>query len=470
MKKHTPTILIIAAITLFVATASTGLAADGPRYAHTGPTLITDIRVINGLGYPPMEHQDILVVDGAIAAIRPTGSIEAPAGALKIDGSGMTAMPGLIDMHVHINGGWANGTLPEEEYQPQYDDESVQRSLSGHLYAGVTTILDTGSERPEWTLEIRNQIRRGERIAPRTFIVGPVWTQTPSGWGGDAPTVVTDLESIPDQMKWYVDNDIEIIKLYTGMSPQAAQFVVAEAHKNGIQTIADFWKMNMDTIIMEATGLDGYAHSSPQPVSADNNQWMAENDRFVIVTADVGEMLSGMRVADEDGSRAMLQEPLIVDIWGEDTVNEFYDVYPRVREYFYDGPESFYQQNNFGDMTKIRANFFPNIKGAYDAGVLIAGGSDFPYPSLWAGEAMHRELELLVMASIPAIDAIKICSYNASKILERDDEFGSLQEGLSADILIVEGNPATNISDSRNVKYVFLMGKLVDRKSLTLGE
>jgi imidazolonepropionase-like amidohydrolase len=83
---------------------------------------------------------------------------------------------------------------------------------------------------------------------------------------------------------------------------------------------------------------------------------------------------------------------------------------------------------------------------------------------------MHRELELLVMASIPAIDAIKICSYNASKILERDDEFGSLQEGLSADILIVEGNPATNISDSRNVKYVFLMGKLVDRKSLTLGE
>jgi imidazolonepropionase-like amidohydrolase len=443
-------------------------AQETPGYSHTGNTIISGVRVIDGLGNPPVENQDIVIVDGKIAGISTSGSVDVPADALVMDGSGLTAMPGLIDMHVHINGGWANGTLPEEEYQPQYDDESVQRSLSGHLYAGVTTILDTGSERPEWTLEIRNQIRRGERLGPRAFVVGPVWTQQPSGWGGDAPTSVTDLESIPEQMKWYVDNDIEIIKLYTGMSPQAAQFVVAEAHKHGIRTIADFWKMNMDTIIMEATGLDGWAHSSPKPVSAENNQWMAENDRFVIVTANVGEMLSGLRVVDEDRSRAMLREPLIVDVWGEDTVNEFYDLYPRVRENFYDGPDSFYQQNNFGDMTEIRGNFLPNIKGAYDAGVLIAGGSDFPYPSLWAGEAMHRELELLVMAGIPPIDAIKICTHNASRILRREDEFGSLQKGLSADLLLVEGNPVENISNSRNVRHVFLRGKQIDRSSLKL--
>jgi imidazolonepropionase-like amidohydrolase len=79
---------------------------------------------------------------------------------------------------------------------------------------------------------------------------------------------------------------------------------------------------------------------------------------------------------------------------------------------------------------------------------------------------MHREMELLVMAGIPAIDAIKICSYNAAKILQKDDEFGSLQVGLSADMLIVEGNPAKNISDSRNVRHVFSQGRQVDRESL----
>ncbi len=81
---------------------------------------------------------------------------------------------------------------------------------------------------------------------------------------------------------------------------------------------------------------------------------------------------------------------------------------------------------------------------------------------------MHRELELLVMAGIPPLDAIKICSHNAAKILESEAEFGSLEERLSADVLVVEGNPAENVSDSRNVRHVFLRGKQVDRDSLKL--
>ncbi len=74
------------------------------KYAHTGPTIISGIRVIDGLGSEPKENQDIVVSDGKIAAIGPAGSLKAPKDALKIDGKGMTAMPGLIDMHIHLNG------------------------------------------------------------------------------------------------------------------------------------------------------------------------------------------------------------------------------------------------------------------------------------------------------------------------------------------------------------------------------
>ena len=83
---------------------------------------------------------------------------------------------------------------------------------------------------------------------------------------------------------------------------------------------------------------------------------------------------------------------------------------------------------------------------------------------------MHRELELLVMAGIPELDAIKICTYNAAKILRRELKFGSLQTGFSADLILVEGNPSKNISESRNVKHVFLHGKQVDRNSLKLNK
>jgi imidazolonepropionase-like amidohydrolase len=219
---------------------------------------------------------------------------------------------------------------------------------------------------------------------------------------------------------------------------------------------------------MEVTGLDGWAHSTPSDIPKEHNKWMAENKRFCIVTATLGEAMSGLRVKDEDGKKLMLQEPLIVDVWGEAEINEFYAVYPQIRENYYDGPKAFYQQNGFGDLSRFRAKFMENVKNAYDAGVLIAGGSDMVYPSLWEGEVMHRELELMVEAGIPETQAIKCCTYNGAKILRRDKEFGSLQKGMSADILLVEGNPAENISDTRNVKHVFLRGKQVDRESLKL--
>lgn len=118
----------------------------------------------------------------------------------------------------------------------------------------------------------------------------------------------------------------------------------------------------------------------------------------------------------------------------------------------------------------MRLTMLHNLKASFDAGVLIAGGTDDIYASLWPGESMHREMQLLVMAGIPELEAIKICTYNGASVLRRQKEFGSLQAGLSADMILVEGNPAENISDSRNVKHVFLRGKHVDRESLTLKE
>jgi imidazolonepropionase-like amidohydrolase len=72
------------------------------------------------------------------------------------------------------------------------------------------------------------------------------------------------------------------------------------------------------------------------------------------------------------------------------------------------------------------------------------------------------------MAGLSPVDAIMACTFNGAKILQDEKEYGSIQQGLSADLLIVEGNPAENISDSRNVRHVFLRGKQIDRVSLTL--
>jgi imidazolonepropionase-like amidohydrolase len=452
-------------------------AQEGPRYSHTGPTLIKNIRVIDGLGNKPKKKQDILIVDGKIADIGPSGSFDAPKNALKIDGNGLTAMPGLIDMHIHLQGSWAHGNLEGEKYAIRYDDDAIQQRLNGYMYAGVTTLFEMGNDY-DFALKNRDRINSGQMMGPRFFTTAAPWSQIPSGWdaldtgGGstfNASNKVDDFATIGERLDRYKADDIEIIKLYTGISHHSARALIKEAHARGIRTVADLWDLNLDQVFMAATGLDGWAHSAGfSVVSNENQEWMAANDRFVVVTANVGEKLSGLRVKDEQGQQLQLHEPLIVDIWGKETVEEFYQFYPQLRENLWEGPQSFYQQMGFGEMTRFRANFLANIKGSYDAGVLIAGGSDDSFPSLWPGESMHREMELLVMAGIPPIDAIKICTYNGARILKREDKFGSLKKGLSADILIVEGNPAENISDSRNIKHVFLRGKQVDRDSLKL--
>lgn len=472
---------LLAAGALVLASASSTSAQDGPRYAHTGPAFIADVRVIDGLGHPPLEHQDILISDGRIAAIRPHGSLDAPEGTLRVDGRGLTALPGLIDMHIHLKGGWTGGNVLPEKYSAGRSDPELQQTLSAFLYSGVTTVLDVGNP-TVWAASQRDRIERGELFGPRFFTTGMPFSQDPSGWDGAVraetvgepdPAELSTKVTTPDPAELgklldaYVENDIEIIKLYSGMSALGATFLLREARKRGVVAVADLWQLNMDADWMRMTGLDGWAHSTPFEVSVESNAWMAANDRFVIATANVGEKLSGLRVKDDGDEQSFFENPLVVDIWGEEVVKDFYTSYPDVRENLYEGPDSFYQVYNFGELSGFRDAFLANIKAAHEAGVVVAGGTDAPaYPSLWSGETMHRELELFVMADIAPVEAIQMCTYNAARILRRDTELGSLQEGLSADILIVEGNPSLDISDTRNVRHVFLRGKEVDRESL----
>lgn len=476
MKRITFVIFVLYSLSF----AKAATADKSPGYLQQGPVLITNVRLIDGLGNPPLESRDILVEDGKISRISAAGSLSVPEGSARIDGKGLTAMPGLIDMHIHLKGGWTGGNAMPEKYTAGRSDAELQQTLSAFLYSGVTTVLDVGNP-TAWTARQRDRINAGELLGPRFHTTGMPFSQAPSGWDGAAEaegatdpsefaTKVTsaDPEILRQSLQGYVDHDIELIKLYSGISALAATFLLQEAEKLGIRAVADLWQMNMDVDWMKMTGLHGWAHSTPFDVSPSANAWMAANDRFVIATANVGEKLSGLRVK-EDKEQSFFDNPLVVDIWGEEVVKDFYASYPQVREELYEGPEAFYQVYNFGDLSGFRDAFLANIKSAWDANVLVACGTDAPaYPSLWSGETMHRELELFVMAGLSPVDAIKACTYNGARILRDEKEYGSLQEGLSADILIVEGNPAVDISDSRNVRHVLLRGKSLDLDSLKL--
>ena len=116
------------------------------------------------------------------------------------------------------------------------------------------------------------------------------FSQDPSGWDGavraetvgepdpaelSTKVVSPDPDELSKSLDIYVDNDIEIIKLYSGMSALGATFLLREAKKRGIVAVADLWQLNMDADWMKMTGLDGWAHSSPFAVTEEANKWMA---------------------------------------------------------------------------------------------------------------------------------------------------------------------------------------------------
>jgi len=102
-----------------------------------------------------------------------------------------------------------------------------------------------------------------------------------------------------------------------------------------------------------------------------------------------------------------------------------------------------------------------------DTGVLVGLGTDTPYLNNWSGESVHREMELWVNdIGISELRTLQAATSDNAKVLKVDDRTGSIQAGLEGDLLVVEGNPAKNISDTRNIRYVFNNGKIVNRESL----
>ena len=109
-----------------------------------------------------------------------------------------------------------------------------------------------------------------------------------------------------------------------------------------------------------------------------------------------------------------------------------------------------------------------NVPRLRDAGVLFATGTDAVYPGDFQGEGLHRELELLVEAGLTPLQAISAATKNAATIVNASGEWGTLEAGKLATLIVVSGKPDQRISDTRGLVYVIKEGTLIDRAALRL--
>jgi len=409
--------------------------------AQPGTIAILHARIIDGRGGPVVPDGTVLIRGKRIEAVGATSTVPVPAGAQTIDAAGKTVMPGLADMHVHLVGGWDGETT---------DMLGFQRYLNALLYAGVTTVLDTGNVQP-YILQMRQEVAAGRLQGPRIYCAGalidgpdPIWPEL--------SITVSSISQIPALVQRQKSLGVDVLKGYVGLSVPEVARLAAEAKKVGLTVVVDQWTRNGSTDLMNA-GIAGFAHLPYYELTDDAIELARTKQISFITTIAVAESHTLRRFEHMD----FLSNPLIADTtppWFLEDLRAFVSR-PDPRR------TDAYRTTRLQWLQARQAN----VKKLWKAGAMVIAGTDAAYPGDFQGEGIHHELELLVESGLTPLEAISSATRNASRLMNASD-WGTLEPGKLADLLVINGKPDQNIQETHNVEMVFKAGTLLDRAQL----
>jgi imidazolonepropionase-like amidohydrolase len=393
------------------------------------PLVIRNVRIFDGSRV--LTGDTVIISNGKITKIGK--QLAVPDGAQVIDGAGETLLPGLIDAHTHVFG----------------------EVLKQALIFGVTTELDMFTDY-RLAAEVRRQQAAGRSLdAADLFSAGTLVT-APKGHGTEYGLVIPTING-PEEAQAFVDARLaegsDYIKIiYDDGSAYGLQIptiskatmaaVVAAAHKRGKLAVIHIGSLQGARDAIEA-GADGLAHLFvDRAPDADFGKFVAAHHAFVVGTLTVLESVSGTA----SGATLITDPNLGPYISPADAAN-LSKAFP-VRT----GATSSYA---------FAEEAVRQLKAAH---VPILAGTDAPNPGTTHGASLHRELELLVKAGLTPLEALASATSIPAQQFHLKDR-GRIAQGLRADLLLVKGDPTTDIKATRNIVGVWKLGAAADRQS-----
>jgi imidazolonepropionase-like amidohydrolase len=410
-------------------------------------------RLLDGYGGPPIEQGVLLIEDGRIAAVGRSGEVEIPAGAVRISTEGMTVLPGLIDMHVHLM------LLGHGDYR-RWDDLYADRMLDvvmpiaaeQLLWSGVTSARDLGAD-PDDILELRRRIDAGEIPGPRLFVSGPFLQvapyeeyEEPFRWG--IGTVLEARATVRDLAR----RGIDVVKLIDQdqMDDAVVAAIVETAHGEGLPVVAHAHRMEEIRVGLrhrvdnfEHTGL-GTAPGYPEDVL----EGLRERNASLYWTPTISPLFT-MRYTGEtfperlDDPRWRLGMPQEL----ADEIRASLDEIPHLPYYAL-----------FPSRIPKLAHKFGQLR---DAGVTLMIGTDSGIPTMFHNDSTWREMALWVELGVPPMQVIQAATLWPARFLKAEGDIGVLAEGRWADLIAVRGDPLTDMRVLEDVEMVFKGGERV---------
>lgn len=424
-------------------------------------------------------HTDatVLVEGDRIQAVYADGAApEVPAEATRLTAPFL--MPGLIDSHLHLLGS-AEGPPGGAPFA------RVENYLRLLTCNGVTAVRDAGN-----TIEQARyaQAWSAANGGPEVIPTGPVLDAPPLMW--PFSRLVQSPEAARREVARLHGEELDWVSLYHHVDADVVQAVADEARARGLDVAADVTTVAPQTVVeagvrsfeharnlLDLTGLNG---SAPQTAAGRVQRWaevdaatdpalarltraLVEHGTFVCTT-----LLATRRWCSID---AMIDEPNLKYMV---TVMPYVKNILRMRQPMGRVIGKRYLQQNLPVPNLSRSEeqtvqqglqrLGAAVRHLHEAGVPIVAGTDAPSPSVVPGFSLHQELEELVACGLTPAEALACATSNAARLVRRDD-LGTVRPGAQADLLLIDGDPSTQIGDTRKVLTVLKAGRPVDRKT-----
>jgi hypothetical protein len=418
-------------------------------------------RALNGAAEPLRFETSTIVVgeNGRIDSVA-TGEVALPEAWDVVDCGGRIVLPGLIDMHTHLN----------------------EASLGLFVDHGVTTVRDVGNDL-ETVLRLRASTSEGAQRGPRVHCAGPILDGDPPLWPGHSYPV-RDEPSTAAAVSYLAEAGVDGIKLYMGITAPMLAAAVDAAHGSGLPVTAH---LGATTCLDAANaGVDSLEHAPqalysslvpPEHVLEWDQRGTLGQSRFW------AQFLRGWTQVDPSSlrtehvlgtlqERRVVLDPTLVVFermvqWATDPDSLrglAATVDPSISERWVSSAEWFVGDWSPDDLQVARDALevikrvvvrFAELDGT------IVVGTDVPFDFLVPGASLHDELEILGSAGLGAARLLKAATADAAKCLGWASDVGALEPGRFADLVVYSGNPLEDIRDVRQVAAVYKGGALV---------
>lgn len=432
--KHTLISTLVALMWITAVRAETAGPMAG-RAASNNSFVVRNVRVFDGEKI--IERANVSVHDGRIISVGPGDTTAAAADATAIDGAGKTLLPGLIDSHVHVFPG-AQADALRFGVTTELDMFDLQRDFK--MWKAQRESLAKTNEADTWAAGLGVTVSGGaplEMVPPDVAKTIPTLTSAEKA----KPFVDARVAEGSDYIKLFIEDLSEYggAKRMPTLSRNEVCAAIAAAHGDGRMALVHVQSEAAAREAIECDA-DALAHTFPDRVADASFIALANAHHiFLETTLDIWAGASGTEMAQK----------LAPD--------------PRVAPYL----SSMQKETLLASDKKTYPKFFPNaietVRALHSAGIRIVAGTDAPNEGTAHGVSLHLELQILTSAGFTPVEALRAATAMPDDIFKLGDR-GRITPGYRADLLLVNGDPTVNISNTLAIDRIWKNGYVIDRK------